>query len=89
MNKIPGINKLKLRTLFTFKYLYSHAKEDNLSIIRLPNETRALNGSYIETGIGIENILKVFRVDFFWRPTQRHEVDTRKWIIKVALAPVF
>ena len=41
-----------------------------------PEGMSDLNRPYIEMGVGVSNILRIIRVDFFWRMTHRyHEVD--------------
>lgn len=48
-----------------------------VSFSDLPTELKGLNGFYAEIGFGIENILKLLRVDFSWRLTQKNQPDIK------------
>ncbi len=77
-NKIPLLRKLKWRTVSTFKAVigsmskknkqrnqlnqFPLSGEDTYTGFRSPSTV-----PYMETGVGIENILKVLRVDAVWR----------------------
>jgi hypothetical protein len=97
-NKIPGWKKLKLRELITFKMLWGDVSDKNApgnGPLDYPTDENGdltmqhLDGIYAELGFGIENILKIFRVDFIWRMTQRDKPDITKWWFKVGLQPKF
>ena len=88
-NKIPGINKLQLRSIFTMKALYGNLEDKTTESIYLPEAVKPLDGFYVETGVGVENILKVFRVDFLFRLTQRDQPDVNKWGFRFSIAPNF
>lgn len=72
MNKIPLLEKLKLRSLMTFRFAYGSISNNNISknksniVYNSPN-----NKPYYEYSLGIENIgfgnFKFFRADFIWR----------------------
>lgn len=71
---IPITRKMKWRQFWTVKALWGSlsSKNDALnSYATVPYELtkfKTLNGrSYIELGTGIDNILKVLRLDFVWR----------------------
>lgn len=70
---IPLVKRLKMRQFWTAKGLIGTLSAEN----KLYNfdkgfTFRALDGKpYAEAGTGIENILKVFRVDFVWRITPK------------------
>lgn len=44
---------------------------------------------YMEAGFGIENIAKLFRIDFVWRLTYRDKYPKHNWGIKLAFQPRF
>jgi hypothetical protein len=68
-NYIPGVKKLKFRQFWTAKGLIGSLSDKNATLNLNKGYTfRTLNGSpYLEVGTGIENILRIFRVDFIWR----------------------
>ena len=78
-NRIPGINKLKLREVVTFKGLMGTLSNKNNprfnnDILKFPVEAHAQKmrtTPYMEAGVGIDNILTVLRVDYVWRLTYR------------------
>jgi hypothetical protein len=66
---IPLTRKLKFRQFYTVKGLWGTLSKDNQLYNTKPNYTfESLNGkTYVEVGTGVDNIFKVFRVDFVWR----------------------
>lgn len=68
---IPLIKKLRFRQFWTAKGVIGTLSEANKAYNFDKGFTfRSLDGEpYVEVGTGIENILKVFRVDFVWRLT--------------------
>lgn len=78
-NRIPGIKKLKLREVITFKGFAGHLTrknnpEYNDNLFRFPegSNTRPMgNTPYMEVGVGIDNILTFLRLDYIWRITYR------------------
>jgi hypothetical protein len=72
---IPLTRKLKWRQFYTVKTLWGSLSKENEAInTRLLSpypkiySFKTLNGkTYMEVGTGIDNIFKVFRLDFVWR----------------------
>jgi hypothetical protein len=75
--------KLKLRQFWTAKALWGSLSDANYQLnFKQGNNFQTLNGkTYLELGTGIDNILKVFRVDFVWRllPTPLPKEVSRKF----------
>ena len=79
LNRLPLIQRLKLREVFSFRGLYGtlskqndpiRNKKDNLFLF--PEQTYRLGEKpYMEVGAGVENIFKMLRVDYVWRLTYR------------------
>ncbi|MFC4262592.1 DUF5686 family protein [Ferruginibacter yonginensis] len=62
--------KLKWRQFWTGKALWGSLSNDNLKLNNTVGTFKTLNNkTYMELGTGIDNIFKVFRVDFIWRLT--------------------
>lgn len=60
--------KLKFRQFWNVKALWGSLSDENSIINNKNNTFKTLNGkTYIEVGTGIDNILKVLRLDFVWR----------------------
>jgi len=79
LNRIPGVRRLKLREVVSFKAFYGnlsdkHNPNMNPSLLQFPqdadgNPTTFLFGSepYMEASIGFTNIFKIFRFDIVQR----------------------
>ena len=80
LNKVPLVQKLKLREVATFKMVYGELSESNAYANNyLKNTAPFFIGNnaptsvpYMEAGIGVENIFKLLRVDAIWRLTYRN-----------------
>ena len=69
-NQIPGIKKLNLRLVTTERILYGAISSRHSENVLIPSYVKAFGKvPYSELSIGIENIVKIFRVDFVWRVT--------------------
>jgi hypothetical protein len=88
-NKIPGIKYLQLRSILYYKMLVGKLDKKNESVVPLLDELKPLNGYYMELGFGFENILKLLRVDFIWRLTQREQPNVQKWGVRFLISPKF
>jgi uncharacterized protein DUF5686/carboxypeptidase-like protein len=67
LNHIPLMRKLKWREVAFAKAVIGTMSEENKNYSKLPVGMFTLEKPYIEAGVGIENIVKVFRVDAIWR----------------------
>ncbi|MEO5593339.1 MAG: DUF5686 family protein [Chitinophagaceae bacterium] len=70
---IPFTRKLKFRQFWTAKGLWGSLSDANKLYNTKPGYTfNSLDGkTYMEIGTGVDNILKVFRLDFVWRVLPR------------------
>lgn len=72
-NHIPFLKRLGLREVLTFRAVWGHLSNrnnpsHNTLLPALPSYSHIMNkGPYMEAGVGIENILKIFRVDYVRR----------------------
>ncbi|MGZ4081119.1 MAG: DUF5686 family protein [Bacteroidia bacterium] len=68
LNRIPLMRKLKWREVVGGKALIGRVSDKNRNVLIFPDHLYSLNhGPYFEATAGIENILKVFRIDGVWR----------------------
>jgi len=102
-NKIPGVRKLKFRTVATFKAVVGTISDRNrqANLLNLyPIENALEIGSYtgfrapdkrpyMEAGVGVENILKIIRVDALWRLSYLDNPEARRFTIRLGLAFYF
>ena len=94
-NKIPILKKFKLRELFTFKVLYGGVTNDNNPIFqkdlfKFPTDNSGVpltysleKKPYIEAGVGVSNIFKIFRVDLIKRITYTGNPNVSDFGIRV------
>ncbi|GAB2836897.1 peptidase associated and DUF5686 domain-containing protein [Ferruginibacter profundus] len=69
---IPLTRKLKLRQFWNAKAVWGSLNNENAVVNNKAGTFKTLNGtSYLEVGTGIDNILKVLRLDFVWRVLPR------------------
>lgn len=74
-NRIPFLRKLDIRGVLSINYLYGnttkHNRQENATdLFVLPTiATEMRHQSYLEVGFGIENILKLGRIDLYRRIT--------------------
>ena len=92
-NRIPGINKLKIREAITFKGLIGNLSDKNNpelnpDILAFPKDALAMKmrrTPYMEIGAGIDNILSVLRVDYVWRLTYRDNPGIDRGGVRISL----
>lgn len=93
LNRIPWINRARLREVFTFKSLWGGLSRKNdpsydSSLFRFPADARTCLMSstpYMEIGFGLDNILSVLRVDYVWRLTYLDHPGINRSGLRVAL----
>lgn len=83
-NAIPWVNKLKLRSFLVGKMYYGvlSKRNDEESPYLLADGMGKLQYPYYEVGFGIENILKIARIDFLWRLTRSDAPNVLSFIVK-------
>jgi len=94
LNKIPLIQKLKLREVATFKMVYGKLSADNTAANNyLKNVEPFYIGNaapspkpYMEAGIGVENIFKLIRVDAIWRLSYRNNPLAPNFGVRVGVS---
>ena len=91
LNRLPLIKRLKLREVLGFNILYGGMSDMNnpanghKGLYLLPAQTEFLtNTPYMEYSIGIENILKLIRIDYVRRITYLKD-GISPWAIKICL----
>jgi len=67
LDKIPLLRKLKLREVANAKSVIGSLRQANRDILVHGSQLTSLTHPYYEAGLGIENILKIIRVDAIWR----------------------
>lgn len=95
-NKLPLINALQLRSVFSFKTVYGSVSNENRAINRSNIQYKAPTDKlYYEYGVGFENIgygnIRPLRVDFIWRGdhTSINGLPTPKSAIRIGILADF
>ncbi len=68
-NKVPLFRRLKWREVILVKGVFGRLSDENKRYTEFPETLSELMQPYYEVGAGVENILKLFRVDALWRLT--------------------
>jgi Family of unknown function (DUF5686)/CarboxypepD_reg-like domain len=88
-NKIPLWNRLQLREILYMRALWgTYSKKNYDMLIPITGldfySKQPYPIPYIEAGVGIENILKVIRLDAIWRVTHRDQVFVPNFAVKLS-----
>jgi hypothetical protein len=89
LNKIPLMRKLKWREVVSAKGLIGDLSDRHQSIMDFPVGLYLLNQPYWEASVGIENILKIFRIDAMWRLSYLDHDNIEDFGLRVLVQFVF
>ena len=95
LNRIPGIKWLRLREVLSFNMIYGGLTDKNNptltpGLFLLPDGTQPLGSTpYMECSVGVENIFKILRIDYYRRLTYLDHPDIKKGGIRIALRFTF
>lgn len=84
-NKIPLLRRLKLREVVSAKGVVGTLSNDNKASSAFPSTLSELKTPYVEAGAGIENILKLIRIDALWRLTYLDRPNISKFGVRLKL----
>ena len=84
LNKMPLLNNLKLREVATFKTVAGTLNPSNQNLMLFPVGLNPLSKPYAEGGVGVENIIKFFRIDALWRLSYLNNPNIAKFGIRAA-----
>lgn len=93
LNRIPLVNRLKLREVIAFRGLYGKLTDRNdpslhPELFAFPADAhvqRMTHTPYMELSAGLDNIFKILRVDYVWRLTYRNAPNINRGGVRVAL----
>lgn len=93
LNRIPLINRLRLREVVGFNFLYGGLTSkndfygDRTGLYQMPEGTKPFGTTpYMEYSIGVENILKFLRVDFVRRLSYLDGLEGwDRWFVRIDL----
>ena len=81
--RLPLLKNTRWREVLICKSAWGALSDRNLgnlesALVRSPEGMESLNKPYVELGVGVENILRLIRVDFIWRMTHRDHQSVDK-----------
>lgn len=91
LNRIPGINWLRLREVVSFNGVYGSLSDKNNPVhsnglFLFPEDSRTMGKTpYMEVSFGLENIFKILRIDYYRRLNYLDNPDIKKGGIRIAL----
>ncbi len=94
-SRIPLLKKLKWREVLSFRGLYGSLSDKNnpdisSGLFLFPERSYLMgNVPYMELGVGLENILKILRIDYFWRLTYRDHPNIDRQGLRIQLQATF
>ncbi|MBN1597187.1 MAG: carboxypeptidase-like regulatory domain-containing protein [Bacteroidales bacterium] len=88
-NQIPLLRWLKFREVIGGKILVGRLSEANRNVMEFPEGLTDLNKPYIEAGVGLENILRFFRVDAMWRFTYLENENISRFGLRATMQLTF
>ncbi|MEX1188284.1 MAG: DUF5686 family protein [Bacteroidia bacterium] len=87
LNKVPLLRKLKWREVITLKSVIGDMRPENINELIYPGGLDPqIHRPYLESGVAIENIFKIVRVDALWRMTHHDRPDTQRFGIRISLS---
>ncbi|MDP4239274.1 MAG: DUF5686 family protein, partial [Bacteroidota bacterium] len=89
MNQLPLIKCLNLRELFSFKMAYGSLRNSHQSVLAYPDFMEPLKQPYLEMGVGVTNILRLFSIQSVWRLTETTKPGVFPWGIRSGLSISF
>ncbi|MCC6540618.1 MAG: carboxypeptidase-like regulatory domain-containing protein [Flavobacteriales bacterium] len=85
-NRIPLLRRLKWREVASFKAVAGALDmKHSDALLFLPGMYALYNGPFMEASAGVENILKVLRVDIIWRLRYNDHEGTAPWALRAKL----
>ncbi|OAV65216.1 TonB-linked outer membrane protein, SusC/RagA family [Bacteroidales bacterium Barb6XT] len=92
LNRIPYVKWLKLREVLSVNGIYGSLSDKNnpalnpAGLFQFPEGTRPLGKTpYIEASVGLDNVFKILRIDYYRRLTYLNEPNIKKGGVRIAL----
>lgn len=89
LNNIPLIKHLNLRELMSFKMFYGTLSNKHAQVMDFPTSIYTPNSPYMEVGVGVSNILRLFTLQSVWRLTDLDHPDADRWGLRASIRVSF
>jgi hypothetical protein len=84
-NHVPLLRKLKLREVATGRFLWGSLGNSHQQLMQFPEGLGDVRKGYYEAGVGIENILRLIRIDAIWRLSYLGHPDIQPFGLRMSL----
>ncbi len=81
--RLPLLKRSGLREVFSTKVMVGRLSDKHQDIVSFPEGVTKMENPYLEVGAGMENILRIFRVEAIWRVTPKSVVGAPEFGIRV------
>jgi hypothetical protein len=82
---VPLLRKLKLREVATGRLLWGSLGNSHQQLMQFPEGLGDVRKGYYEAGVGIENILRLIRIDAIWRLSYLDHPDIQPFGLRMSL----
>jgi len=90
LRRVPLIRKLDWREIVSARILFGHLSQVNKQILYDPAAVSNISTTpYVEAGVGLENILKLIRIDALWRLTYLDNYEASRFGVRLSLQLLF
>lgn len=84
-NKIPLLRRLEWREVVSAKSVVGTLSQSNRDEMLFPLNLNGVSKPYIEAGMGIENIFKLFRIEATWRLSHLNNPDIQTFGLRAMI----
>jgi hypothetical protein len=88
-NHLPLLRKLKLREVATIRGVIGSVSDKHREVMLFPRGLTDVGTPYFESSLGVENILKIVRIDAMWRLNHLDEPHVQRFGIRAMLEIIF
>lgn len=89
LNNTPLIKHLNLRELMSFKLFYGALSSKHAQVLDMPTTIYSTNSPYMEVGVGVSNILRLFTLQSVWRLTDLNHPGVERWGFRASIRVSF
>ena len=89
LNNIPLIKHLNLREMMSFKLFYGSLSNKHTQVLDMPTSIYSTNLPYMEVGVGVSNILRLFTLQSVWRLSDLHHPGVDRWGVRASIRVSF
>ncbi|GAB1416460.1 DUF5686 and carboxypeptidase-like regulatory domain-containing protein [Paludibacter sp.] len=81
LNQVPLIKNLNLREMLSLKFIYGSLSQQQQNVLDFPQSIRNNKAPYLELGVGVTNIFRIFSLQSVWRLTDLDKSNIRTWSV--------